>query len=179
MDYLKQLQYIAHVDKNDTILGPVERWEAHEKGILHRAFTLTIQYQDQLLLQHRRHPVFDGIYDVTISSHPLFIENTLEDPMNAVYRTLYREWGIKKQNLAIQPTYKGKLYYQAHDPRSKYQEHEICHIYACKVKNLSIPSLDAAYGFSLQTIEQLGNKNNPLYSLLAPWVQAMQKENLL
>lgn len=179
MDYLKALQYIAHVDRNDTIIGKVERWKAHEEGILHRAFTLAITFEDQLLLQHRKHPVFDGIYDITISSHPIYIEDTLEDILHAAYRTLVREWSIKKDDLIVQPSYVGKFYYQAPDPHSKYQEHEICHVYSCEVKKLLIPSLESAYGFSLQKKEQIQDTANPLAPLLAPWVKKMIEEKLL
>lgn len=179
MDYLNALQYLAHVDHNDTIIGKVERWEAHEKGILHRAFTLTLTYQNQLLLQHRKHPVFDGIYDVTISSHPIYIGNTLQDHHEAIYKTLMREWNIGAQHLSSKPHYQGKFYYQAADPHSRYQEHEICYVYTCELKNLTLPNLETAYGMSLQSAEQIKNENNPLYPLLAPWVKQMIKEDLL
>lgn len=179
MDYLKALQYIAHVDSNDTVLGKVERWEAHEKGILHRAFTLSIMFEDTLVLQHRKHPVFDGIYDVSISSHPLYVDDTLQDPLDAIYRTLAREWHIEQPQLVGPPEYKGKIYYQAADPYSRYQEHEICYIYTCELKKIIMPNFETAYGFSLQTPKQLRNPKNPLTPLLAPWVKKMIEENLL
>ncbi len=179
MDYLSTLQYIAAVDQEDKIIEKVERWKAHKQGILHRAFTLTITYEDQLLLQHRKHPVFDGVYDVTISSHPIYNGNQLEDMEDALYRTLQREWNIKIKDLVAAPSFKGAFYYQASDPRSDYQEHEVCHVYTCQLKVLSLPNLDTAYGFSLQDINQIRNKDNLLYPLLAPWVQKMITQNLL
>ena len=179
MDYLKALQYIAHVDKDDNILGKVERWEAHEKGILHRAFTISISYEDKLLLQHRKHPVFDGIYDVTISSHPLYVGETLEDPVDAVYRTLQREWNILPEDLDKQPSFQGKCYYQAADPKSLYQEHEVCHIYTCNAKKLTMPSLETAYGFSLMTIAQIQDNTTSISPLFAPWVRKMIEDKLL
>ncbi len=95
MDYLKALYYIAHVDKQDNIIDKVERWKAHEKGILHRAFTLSIMFEDTLVLQHRKHPVFDGIYDVSISSHPFYINESLQDPLDSIYITLALELNIE------------------------------------------------------------------------------------
>lgn len=179
MDYLKALQYIAHVDSNDAVIGKIERWEAHKKGILHRAFTLTIKYKGHILLQHRKHPVFDGIYDSTISSHPVFIGEDLQDTMDAVYLTLQREWDIQKKDLAVQPHYKGKCYYQAKDTHSPYQEHEICYVYECDLSHIKLPNFDTAYGFSLQPIDQIKDPNNILYPLLAPWVKKMIEEELL
>ncbi|CAN5161514.1 hypothetical protein BH09PAT2_BH09PAT2_01930 [soil metagenome] len=179
MDYLKALQYIAEVDRNDTVISKVERWKAHEQGILHRAFTLTITFEDQIILQHRRHPVFDGIFDVTISSHPIYVDDILQDPIEAVYNTLKREWNIQKNDLKVGPKYVDKFYYQAADPHSKYQEHEICYVYTCEINQLSIPNLESAYGFSLQKKDQIQNKNNYIYPLLAPWVHKMIEEKLL
>ena len=179
MDYLSKLLYIPQVDKDDNIIKPVERWEAHEKGILHRAHTVLIRYQDQIVLQHRKHPVFNDVFDATISSHPLYIKDQLEDMMTAVYRTLEREWHIKKEDLNKQPTFESKIYYQAHDPHSKYQEHEICHIYSCEIKEITVPDFECAYGFSLQPEEKIKDVHSPLYPLLAPWVKEMINQKAL
>lgn len=179
MDYLKAIQYIPHVDLQDNIIGKVERWEAHKKGILHRAFTITIKYKDCYILQHRKHPVFDSVYDLSISSHPLYVEDTLEDIHAAIYRTLKREWQLDKDHLAIQPYYVGKCHYQAQDKKSEYQEHEICHIYTCEVKDISLPDFETAHGFSLYTKKQVVDSTNAIYPLLAPWVHTMIKEELL
>ena len=179
MDYLKAVQYIPHVDLQDNIIGKVERWEAHKKGILHRAFTISIKYKDYFILQHRKHPVFDSVYDLSISSHPLYTGDSLEDILTAIYRTLKREWHLDKEHLTNKPYYVGKCHYQAKDTLSEYQEHEICHIYTCEVKELSLPDFETAYGFSLYTKDQIKDATNPLFSLLAPWVHSMIKEGLL
>lgn len=179
MDYYKNLFYIAQVDEKDTITGKVERWEAHEKGILHRAFTVAIFYQGKVVIQHRKHPVFDDVYDVTVSSHQIYVHDKLQDDLEAVYPTLQREFGISQQDLLSPPVYKGNIYYKAPDPKSRYIEHEVCHIYTCEVKNLPQPNLDFAYGSLLASIEELKDKNSSLYSKLAPWVQECLKTGLL
>lgn len=177
MNYFDQKQFIAQVDKEDKVIGKIEKWEAHKKGILHRAFTVAIYFENQILLQHRKHPVFDTVFDATISSHQIYLNNSLQRDEEAVLNTLQREWNIEKTNLAAMPEFKGTIYYQAKDPLSEYTEHEMCRIYSCSIIDLKIPSLEFAYGFSLQKIEDL--KNNALSPLFAPWVKKAIEEHIL
>lgn len=179
MDYFKEKQYIAEVDSDNNIIGKVEKWKAHKKGILHRAFTVAISYEDHVLLQHRKHPVFDSVFDSTISSHQLYMGDTLQTDEQAVMSTLTREWNIKQSDLVDGLHKKGNIYYKATDSKTEYIEHEICHIYTCTIKKLPLPNLEFAYGFTLQNIESIKNKSNPLFPLLAPWVVAAIQENLL
>ncbi len=41
MDYLNQKLDLNKVNKKDEVLGKVERWIAHQEGILHRGFTVS------------------------------------------------------------------------------------------------------------------------------------------
>lgn len=179
MNYFDQTQYIAQVDKDDNIIGQIEKWEAHKKGILHRAFTVAIIFENQILLQHRKHPVFDMVFDTTISSHQIFDGDKLQSDEEAVLNTLQREWSITENDLLIKPQLKGVLYYQAKDSMSEYVEHEMCHIFSCSIKELKLPNLEFAYGFSLQKVEDIKKQSNQLYPLLAPWVQKTFEEGLL
>lgn len=179
MDYFSQKQLIAAVDKNDTILYPIDRWEAHKKKILHRGFTIAITYQDDYIFQHRKHPVFDRVFDITISSHQIFQGKNLQDDVGAIYNTLEREWNIKQSDLSKEPIYNGKIYYQSPDPLSIYTEHEICHFYTCEIKKLTLPNFDFAYGFTLIKKSEIQNKNNPIHTLLAPWIKKAIEEHVL
>src|SRR5690606_8547615 len=107
MNYFNQKQYIAQVDRNDNIIGKIEKWEAHTKGVLHRAFTVAIFFEDKVLVQHRKHPVFDKVFDVTVSSHQIYENDTLQDDKIALMNTLQREWNISKDNLLKEPKLKG------------------------------------------------------------------------
>lgn len=179
MSYYDETQYIAHVDRNDTILDKVERWEAHKNGILHRAITVAVFYNDFAILQHRKHPVFDNVFDLTVSSHQLYTENQLEADTDTIYRTLDRELGLQKGDLTASPTHEGSIYYKARDPHSTYIEHEACHIYTCKTATVPRINLEYAYGYSLQKTEEITNKKSPLYAILAPWVREMIKKDLI
>lgn len=179
MDYYKGIINIPRVDKNDNVLGNVERWEAHEKGILHRAITVGLQYQGQFILQHRKHPVFGGWFDLTASSHPVYYDDgTIQTNEDAVYKTLEREWDIKPQKLTgLHST--GYAVYKSKDTNSKYIEHEVCHLFIANVKDLPDWDEDVAYGYTLQTAEELKNKKNPLNLSLAAWVKAFIQKGLI
>src|SRR3989338_3874832 len=126
MHYYKQKQFLAQVDKNDKILGKIEKWECHKKAILHRGYTCILTYEDNYVLQHRKHPVFDGVFDLSFSSHPIchpeFISGSdskkqmlkraivlsdneriqhdkigLQTMEEAIYEGLKREWNLKKE----------------------------------------------------------------------------------
>lgn len=178
MKYYDELQYIACVDESDRILDRVERWEAHKKGILHRAITIAVYYQDFAILQHRKHPVFDNVFDMTVSSHQLY-NTEIETDESTMFRTLERELSLRKSDLIEAPTYEGNVIYEAQDPNSQYKEHEVCHVYTCHTKTVPKMNLDFAYGYSLQKIENIKNEKSPLYSILAPWVKEMITKNLV
>ncbi|MFA9289267.1 MAG: hypothetical protein ACEQSA_05315 [Weeksellaceae bacterium] len=179
MSYFDQIQYIAHVDKADNILGKIEKWQAHKEGILHRAFTICLHYEDKIILQHRKHPVFGGILDATISSHQTYDGEELQSDETAILNTLKREWFIEQTDLIGGLNMKGKVYYKAQDPRSAYIEHEVCYVYSCAMKNLVLPNFEFAYGFSLCDPEELKDKKGALYPQLAPWVKEMIEKKLI
>ena len=179
MTYYSKTQYLAEVDENDKIIGKVEKWEAHKKGIRHRAFTLALIYQGQLILQHRRHPAFDGYFDLALSSHPVYIGKTLQDNLTAVYDSLEREWGVDKHELVYIPVEKGIAPYTAKDPVGGFVENEIDYLYISEVKKLPVPKLEYAYGFTLQTIDQLKDSKSRFYHVLAPWVKTILEKNFL
>ncbi len=176
MDYYKQKIYIPAVDKNDNEIGKVERWEAHKKGTLHRAYEVAIFFEGKILCQHRKHPLYDGYLTLTATSHPYYINNSLQNMLDGVYGCLNRECNITKEDLLYIPKYVGKIYYQSRD--NDFIEHEICHYYVSEINKLPTINYEYAYGYSLLTVEQLKSKSFPLARALAPWVEVALKENL-
>lgn len=82
------------VDENDNQVGLMPKLEAHQKGLLHRAFSVFIFNKDyKLLLQKRALSKYHsgGLWTNTCCSHPR--EN--EDIFDAANRRLYEEMGIK------------------------------------------------------------------------------------
>lgn len=169
MDYLKAKQTLAHIDKNDLIIGQTDKWEAHKSGILHRGFTVILKYQGQYYLQHRKHLVFDNTFDFTFSSHQLYFDDFLEDDKVSIIRNLKREFVFDEEDLNLQ--YLDKVYYKEADKNSEFTEHEIDYIYLATLKKPLIPNLEYSYGVLLVTREMLLDKAGFIYKNLAPWAK--------
>lgn len=81
------------VDQNDREVGVMEKLEAHQKGLLHRAFSIFIfNSKGELLLQQRALDKYHsaGLWSNTCCSHPYPNESTGE----AAKRRLQEEMGM-------------------------------------------------------------------------------------
>ncbi|KKR50556.1 MAG: Isopentenyl-diphosphate Delta-isomerase [Candidatus Roizmanbacteria bacterium GW2011_GWB1_40_7] len=174
-NYYDKTIFIPTVSKTGEITGQIERWEAHKKGILHKAFSVALFLENQIILQVRKHPVFDGIIDVTASSHPEMKDGKMEDEKEAVIRCLKREWHVEEKDIHDLKDL-GSVYYRAKDPKSDYIEHEYCTFYVGKIEKMVSPDTEFAYGYSLVDLNFL--KKNPQSFNLAPWVIKAFQDNL-
>ncbi len=170
MSYYKQIQHLAQVDRNDKIIGRVEKWQTHRKNILHRGFTAILYFQNQVILQHRKHPVFDGVYDLSFSSHQIYVGEKLQDDSSAINVGLKREWNLEKKDLIKPPEFLTKFYYQAKDPDSQYSEHEIDYIYQVRLNRLPQSQREYAYGMEIISQSAL-NTINKQFPKLTPWAK--------
>lgn len=177
--YYKQKQIIAKVDREGNIIGKVEKWEAHRKGILHKAFSVGLVYKDYYLIQHRKHPAFDGVFDLTSSSHQLYINGKLETTIEATYKCLEREWYLQKKDIIGKPINEGAVYYKAKDTKSEFIEHEVCEMVFVKIKKIPTPNYEFAYGYSMVKKEDFLNKKGRIYENLAPWVKVEIEKGLI
>jgi isopentenyl-diphosphate delta-isomerase len=87
------LEYVILVNEKDQEIGKMEKQEAHEKGLLHRAFSVFIfNDQKELLLQQRALTKYHcaGLWTNTCCSHPR--EN--ETVVQAAHRRLQEEMGF-------------------------------------------------------------------------------------
>lgn len=177
MDYYKEKQFIAEVNEKDEVMGKVEKWEAHKKGILHRGYTAIITFEDQLILQHRKHPVFDNVFDFSFSSHPIYVKDKLQDGVIAVLEGLGREWGIHAEQVIDDIKLKKKLTYKAFDDDAGYYENEVDHIYTVELSKMPEPNYEFAYGFFTLHKNNIDKLEDPrIQSLLAPWVNVMLRK---
>ena len=81
------------VDEKDFKIGLMDKLEAHEKGLLHRAFSVFVfNSQNELLLQRRAFGKYhsEGLWTNTCCSHPIDGETLIE----AGQRRLMEEMGI-------------------------------------------------------------------------------------
>jgi isopentenyl-diphosphate delta-isomerase len=87
------LEYVILVDENDQEIGTMEKQEAHEKGFLHRAFSVFVFNENkELLLQQRALTKYHsaGLWTNTCCSHPR-VGETIEQ---AAHRRLMEEMGF-------------------------------------------------------------------------------------
>jgi isopentenyl-diphosphate delta-isomerase len=86
-------ELVILVDENDNKLGLMEKMEAHEKGVLHRAFSVFVfNDKGELLLQQRALDKYHsgGLWTNTCCSHPRDGESVEE----AAHRRLQEEMGF-------------------------------------------------------------------------------------
>ena len=171
MDYYKQKQFIETVNKKGGHRGFMEKWDVHKKGVLHRGFAIILVYKKYFLLQHRKHPAFDAVMDLSSASHQLLRNNKFEDLDEAVIFSLKREWNIDKKDLAGRIKRLGFIYYKSKDPKSIYTEHEYCDVLTVKINKLPEPNFDFAYGYSLANKAEVYNKKSRIYDSFSPWAK--------
>lgn len=85
--------FVILVDENDNEVGVMEKLQAHQEGLLHRAFSILIfNDKDELLLQQRAISKYHsaGLWTNTCCSHPRPNE-TVKDAAN---RRLFEEMGM-------------------------------------------------------------------------------------
>lgn len=86
-------ELVILVDENDQKIGLMPKMEAHEKGLLHRAFSIFIfNDKNELMLQQRAHHKYHtpGLWTNTCCSHQRDGETSLE----AGKRRLMEEMGF-------------------------------------------------------------------------------------
>lgn len=196
--YTRQIM-IAQVDQDDKVIGPVERWKAHTENVLHRAISVVIYYEDHVYVQHRKHPLFDGWFDVTIASHQVWDPVTgLQDDIAAVYDNLKREWGVAPSDLLKKPEYMGKIYYHAEDVENNtrgylnpetakkllsegkhFHEQEFDYFYRVDLKKPMPPVFDYCYGYSLVPLVDIKSGRNGVAMHLTPWIAQAIKDQVL
>ena len=149
------------VDKNDNQVGLMPKLEAHEKGLLHRAFSIFVfNSRYELLLQKRASSKYHsgGLWTNTCCSHPREGEDTLD----AANRRLDEEMGIKTSLRKVYDfIYKAEL-------DNQLTEHEFDHVFYGVSDNNPILNKDEAEDFKWVDMETLNNdiiKNEDNYTV--------------
>ena len=149
------------VDKNDNQVGLMPKLEAHEKGLLHRAFSIFIfNSRYELLLQKRASSKYHsgGLWTNTCCSHPREGEDTLD----AANRRLDEEMGIKTSLRKVYDfIYKAEL-------DNQLTEHEFDHVFYGVCDRDPNLNKDEAEDFKWVDMETLNNdiiKNEDNYTV--------------
>ena len=149
-------EYLILVDENDQPQGKMEKLEVHQKGKLHRAFSVFLfNSKGELLLQQRAAEKYHspGLWSNTCCSHPRYGE-ALED---AVDRRLKEELGIFTQTkLAFSFIY--KIHFD-----NGLTEHELDHVFTGVTDDIPAPNPAEVKAWKYMSIEELQHdlKENP------------------
>lgn len=149
-------EYIIVVDEYDNVIEPIEKIDAHRKGVLHRAFSIFIfNSNNQLLLQKRNQSKYHsgGLWTNSCCGHPKYNE-ILED---AVHRRLKEEMGFN-----CELTEKLSFIYKA-NLENNLIENEFDHVFIGKYDGEIVPNVDEVEDFKWINIDEvkLDVVNNP------------------
>ena len=144
------------VDEKDNPVGTMPKMEAHEKAMLHRAFSVFIlNANDEVLLQQRANDKYHsaGLWTNTCCSHP----HPGEDTLGAARRRLKEEMGMEAD---LQFVFKF-MYKAPFD--NLLTEHEIDHVFIGKTDQLPVinPEEVASYKYMKPEDIKLDMEQNP------------------
>ena len=142
------LTEVILVNENDEPLGSMEKMEAHEKGLLHRAFSVFVFNKNgEMLLQQRATDKYHspGLWTNTCCSHPMPGEETID----AAHRRLFEEMGFDTAlKSAFSFTYKTAF-------ENGLTEHELDHVFIGDYDGEIIPNHQEVKDFRFMKIEAL------------------------
>lgn len=153
-------EQVILVNTKDEALGTMGKLEAHEKGVLHRAFSVFVFNEDgELLLQRRALHKYHtpGLWTNTCCSH----QRPNETSINAAKRRLQEEMG-----LSLEPTFSFSFLYESAFENGLI-EHEFDHVfYAISNQKPSINpnEVDSYKYLALQDIEADFKKHPSKYT---------------
>lgn len=116
------MEHVILVDANDEEIGAIDKMEAHQQGLLHRAFSvLLFNKKGEMMIQKRARTKYHsgGLWSNACCSHP----RPGEKMQDAVCRRLHEELGI-----ALTPTFSYKFIYRI-EFENKLIENEYDHVY--------------------------------------------------
>lgn len=146
----REVPHVILVDTDDREIGTMEKLEAHEKGLLHRAFSIFLFNDRGEMLIHRRALTkyhCGGQWSNTCCSHP----EKGKDLNDCLRDKLFQEMGIAAEvEKAFEFTYRAEM-------ENGLTEHEYDHVYigryndaprpnpeeVCDWRYVSMPALEA------------------------------------
>ncbi|RYY72929.1 MAG: isopentenyl-diphosphate Delta-isomerase [Gammaproteobacteria bacterium] len=144
-------QKVILVNERDEAIGVMEKMEAHQKGLLHRAFSVFIfDKEGRMLLQQRAAQKYHGglLWTNACCSHP-YPDESVED---AAERRLQEEMGF------VTPLQKVFAFTYQAEVENDLIEHEFDHVFTGEYEGGIQPNSEevAAYGYhSMEEISYL------------------------
>lgn len=149
-------EYVVLVDTNDNDIGTMEKMEAHEKAVLHRAFSIFLfNTKGEMLIHQRALSKYHtpGLWTNTCCSHPRLGESLAQ----ATSRRLMEEMGMEAEIHEI-----FHFLYKA-DVGQGLIEHEIDHVFIGTSDALPKINRDEVETYAYVQVDELRNdiKLNP------------------
>ena len=141
---------VVLVNEDDESVGTMGKMEAHQKGMLHRAFSVFIfDSKGRMLLQQRSAEKYHGAYLWTNAccSHP-FPDEKVAD---AAKRRLQEELGFTTQlQKVFSFTYRAKV-------ENNLTEHEFDHVFAGEYEGRILPDLHEVAAYTYEIMSHIKN----------------------
>jgi isopentenyl-diphosphate delta-isomerase len=157
-------QMLILVDKKNKVKGYARRPICHSgKGRMHRAFVAFIDTPKGIILQKRKHRLWDGFLDVSATSHCLRLAKRSESYFEAGQRCVKHELGLTPRFLANVGSY---TYFAKH---GKSCENEHCSVLIGYSEELPDPNPDCVYSlnyFSIDKLRLLSERKD-----ITPWLR--------
>lgn len=154
------------VDTDDREIGTMEKLEAHQRGLLHRAFSVFLFNSAGEMLIHRRakHKYHcGGKWSNACCSHPVSgidIETCLREK-------LFQEMGIESELVkAFEYTYRAEL-------ENGLIEHEYDHVYIGKYNGSPDPNPDEADDWRYASVDSLRKEMIVAPERFTPWFKML------
>ena len=142
------MQQVILVNEQDEAVGAMEKMEAHQKAMLHRAFSVFIfNNKGEMLLQQRASRKYHsgGLWTNACCSHP----NPGEETMDAAQRRLNEELGFSTQlKKVFHFTYKAPF-------DNGLTEHEFDHVFIGKYEGEIKPDKEEVSDYCYKTVDTI------------------------
>jgi isopentenyl-diphosphate delta-isomerase len=142
------MEQVILVDEQDNETGLMEKMEAHEKALLHRAFSVFIfNSKGEMLLQQRALSKYHsgGLWTNSCCSHP----RPGEEVSAAAYRRLKEEMGfITSLHKVFDFVYKASF-------TNGLTEHEFDHVFVGAYDGVIVPDVAEVENYAYHSLERL------------------------
>lgn len=176
------VQQVILVDKNDNFLGRyAPRHKAHTgRGFHHRAFVcLIFDSKRRVLLQKRKHWLWDGLWDFSAISHTLHLPTRDESYKGATARALKKEMGI----VGVKTKKVGGFNYYEKHKKDNGCENEYCAVMVGRYTGRVKPAKEDVYKYKWINFGEFIKDIKRRPRIYTPWatltVDTLEKGNRL
>ncbi|WP_299464808.1 isopentenyl-diphosphate Delta-isomerase [uncultured Microscilla sp.] len=165
-----QEEQVILVDEQDNELGTMNKLEAHQKGLLHRAFSVFVfNDQNELMLQQRAQHKYHsgGLWTNTCCSHPR--PNEVLD--TGIHRRLMEEMGFD-----CDIHYAFKFLYKAELDRGL-TEHELDHVFIGHYDGTPKLNPEEACDWKYMSIEAIEQEMQEVPERYTEWFKIILKQH--